>query len=48
VRAGTAAGAAADAVAGASVVAGMLDGAVSDTGVILSADFTSLMVSFVF
>jgi hypothetical protein len=33
-------------VAGALVVAGMLDGTVSDTGDILSANFTSLSVLF--
>jgi hypothetical protein len=34
--------------AAASIVGGMLDGAVSDTGGVLSADFTSLLVPFVF
>jgi hypothetical protein len=42
----TAAGATADAVAGASIVAGMSDGAVSDTGGVLGAGFTSLSVLF--
>jgi hypothetical protein len=41
VRAGTAAGAATDAVTGASVVAGMSDGAFSDTGGVLSHGFTT-------
>jgi hypothetical protein len=48
VRAGTAAGAATDAVAGASVVVGMLADAVFDTSGGLGADFTSLLVLYVF